>query len=267
MKKGERIRRIILLIMTAAMAVVFTSGVYSFFTAPVKAKEAQEEVERVLREKQAKQKKRMAENAEKSVNNDDTAKAVALMQKQLNADQPINLHEQYTDASQLHITGIGDSVMLAASDALYAMFPNSVFDAEFGRSIDKGEKILEQKEANNELGDCVFLSLITNTSLNVTEDKVENLISHCDGRPVFFTTTYGIDPTSNGVMKSVVARHQNVYIIDWGSLASQHPEWIMSDGLHPNEEGAKAYAQLVHDEIQKDIIDWKWFICGLPAQA
>ncbi len=38
----------------------------------------------------------------------------------------------------------------------------------------------------------------------------------------------------------------------------------MSDGLHPNEEGAKAYAQLVHDEMQKDIIDWKWSICAKP---
>lgn len=31
--------------------------------------------------------------------------------------------------------------------------------------------------------------------------------------------------------------------------------------------GTKAYAQLVYDEIQKDIIDWKWFICGDPNKA
>lgn len=265
MKKG--LMRMGMLLMTAAMAVVFVFGICSFVTAPAQAKAAQEEVERILREKQAKQKKRTAERAGKMADNSETKQAVALMQEQLKADQPINLHEQYTDASQLHITGIGDSVMLAASDALYQMFPNSVFDAEFGRPIDEGEKILEQKEAAGELGDCVFLSLITNTSLNVTEEKVENLIAHCDGRPVFFTTTYGIDPTSNTVMENVVSRHRNVYIIDWGSLASQHPEWILSDGLHPNAEGSQAYAQLVHDEIQKDIIDWKWFICGLPAQA
>lgn len=265
MQRKNRIRRIILLVMSVAMTVVFVTGVYGFFTAPRKAKEAQEEVERTLRKKQAEQDKRMNEKADQPVENEQTRQAVAQMQEQIKNNQTINLHEQYTDASELHITGIGDSVMLAASDALYEMFPDSVFDAEFGRSIDKGTEILEQKEADNQLGDCVFLSLITNTSLNVTERKVENLIDHCDGRPVFFTTTYGIDPTSNGIMENVVARHQNAYIIDWGSLAAQHPEWILSDGLHPNEEGAKAYARLVHDEIQKDIIDWKWFQCGGPS--
>lgn len=261
MHRRANIRRIVLLVMTVVMFITFGSGVYSFFTAPAKARETQEEVERELREKQKKQNERLKEQADNSRNKDKINEAVAKMQEQLQNNETINLHDQYKDASQLHITGIGDSVMLAASDALYQMFPNSVFDTRFGRSIDEGEQILEQKEAAGELGDCVFLSLITNMSLNVTEDKVENLIAHCDGRPVFFTTTYGIDPTSNGIMKSVVARHKNVYIIDWGSLAIQHPEWIMSDGLHPNETGAKAYAQLVHDEIQKDIIDWKWFRC------
>lgn len=266
---GKRgIRRIILLAVSAMMAIVFGFGVYSFFTAPAKAKEAQEEVERALKEKQEKQNQRMKEQAEQSLDNEQVKQAAALMQQQLQEDKPINLHEQYTDASQLHITGIGDSVMLAASDALYQMFPDSVFDAKWGRKIGQGEQILEQKEAAGELGDCVFLSLITNYSFNITEDQIENLITHCDGRPVFFTTTYGIhNQSANQMMEDVASRHKDVYVIDWQSLANQHPEWIMSDGLHPNEEGAKAYAQLVHDEMQKDIIDWKWFICALPKQA
>lgn len=265
--KKRLMKRNLLFMMTIIMAIMFGNGIYSFLTAPAQARAAQIEVERVLKEKQAKQNRRTKENAQHMADNAETKQAVAAMQEQLKENKPINLHEQYTDASQLHITGIGDSVMLAASDALYAEFPNSVFDAKFGRMIEEGESILEQKEANGELGDCVFLSLITNNSLNITEDKLENLIAHCDGRPVFFTTTYGIDPTSNKVMESVVSKHPNVYVIDWQGLASQHPEWIMSDGLHPNEEGSRAYAQLVHDEIQKDIIDWKWFKCGSPEQS
>lgn len=264
----KRIRKIILLVMTMTMSVVFVFGVYSFFTAPAKAKQAQEEVERNLKKKQAEQKKLTEEKAKQMADNEETRQALALMQAQLQADQPVNYHEQYTDASQLHITGIGDSVMVAASNALYQMFPSSVFDAAYGRKIGQGEQILEQKEAAGELGDCVFLSLITNYSFNITEDQIENLITHCDGRPVFFTTTYGIhNQSANQMMEDVASRHKDVYVIDWQSLANQHPEWIMSDGLHPNEEGAKAYAQLVHDEMQKDIIDWKWFVCGLPSQS
>lgn len=127
MHRKIRIKRIILIAMSSMMTVVFVFGIYSFFNAPAKAKEAQEEVERVLREKQEKQNQMMKEKTEQNSENEQVKQAAALMQ-QLQEDKPINLHEQYTYASQLHITGIGDSVMLAATDALYQIFPYLIPD-------------------------------------------------------------------------------------------------------------------------------------------
>jgi lysophospholipase L1-like esterase len=37
--------------------------------------------------------------------------------------------------------------------------------------------------------------------------------------------------------------------VDWCSAVSPHKEWLAGDGVHPNDEGAKAFAQLVKDTI------------------
>lgn len=43
----------------------------------------------------------------------------------------------------------------------------------------------------------------------------------------------------------------DVEIIDIHGLTEQHPEWFEKDGVHPNNDGAKAIAELVAGEIQK----------------
>ena len=42
----------------------------------------------------------------------------------------------------------------------------------------------------------------------------------------------------------------NVEIIDVHSLTKQHPEWFEKDGIHPNNDGAGAIAELVAKEIK-----------------
>lgn len=42
----------------------------------------------------------------------------------------------------------------------------------------------------------------------------------------------------------------DVEIIDVHSLTKQHPEWFEKDGIHPNNDGARAIAELVAKEIK-----------------
>lgn len=242
----KKIFTLFFFIMTIGMTGLFCSGIYGFSFATVKAKEAQEEVERVLREKQAKeeaeQQQRLAEMAAKKKARDEAmAKARA----------DAYAWKGYKDASEIAVTGVGDSVMLAASDALYAEFPNGYFDAVFGRVSGESLVSLQNLSAGGKLGDVVVLSVITNDP--ITPDMIESFIQSCGDRPVFFITAYGIPMDSTLTMESVASQHKNVYVVDWRSYASGHPEWIMSDGLHPNKTGSQYYAQLLHDEIQKDL--------------
>lgn len=228
------------------MAGLFCSGLYGFTFASVKAKEAQAEVEAILREKQT---QADAENQQKLAE-------MAAKKKQREADMAKTREDAYSwkgykDASEISITGVGDSVMLAAANALYAEFPNGYFDAGFGRLSGTALQILQGLQANNQLGDVVVLSVITNDP--ISPDIIQQFIQACGPRPVFFLTAYGIPFDSTATMESVAANYKNVYIVDWRSYAEGHPEWILSDGLHPNEVGSKYYAQLLHDEIQKDL--------------
>ena len=54
-------------------------------------------------------------------------------------------------------------------------------------------------------------------------------------------------------LEQLAKEHKNIKIIDWYSLISKHPEWLAEDGIHPNDEGVKAYAQLVRTSMEKDL--------------
>ena len=229
------------------MLIICSIGIYGVVEASNKAAQAQAEVERILKEKQ--------EEIERE-------KALALAEQvRLRAQREAAILEfkeeaakwnGYSDASEILLTGVGDSVVVASSQALMETFPNGYFDAKYARKIGTGISILKSLKDKGQLGDVVFVSLITNYSFEVTKEDIQTIIELCEGRPVFFTTTYGIhDQSPNQLMISVCEQYENAYVVDWQRYADPHPEWIMSDGLHPNEEGAIQYAKLLHDTIQE----------------
>lgn len=84
---------------------------------------------------------------------------------------------------------------------------------------------------------------------------VEELIALIgEERSIFFINAYcptlEWEQDNNAYLTTLVQKHANVTIIDWYSLASQHPEWFFSDSTHPNEEGSKAYAELIRSSLK-----------------
>ena len=163
------------------------------------------------------------------------------------------LKAMYTDASEMAVVGIGDSVMVTAINALYAEFPNGYFDARFGRTIYDGKAIVASLAEQNTLGDVVVFSLGTNSYIDETD--VEELIQYCGDRPTFWLTTYGVSNDSNAKTRNVIDQYEKAYMVDWESLAQEHyGSYILADGLHPTEEGSAAYAQLIHDTINQCVL-------------
>ena len=240
--------RVFMTVMSLVMAVVCCYGAYGLVTAPAKAKAAQDEIERQLRQAQIeadRKKKEALEAAEKQ-------KMGELAGKARNEIAPEDvtiemLQKRYDDATEMYVTGIGDSVMLAAADRLYEKFPRGYFDAVFGSSIYECTDRLIELEAQNNLGDVLVLSVGTNSYIH-PEDCV-TIIEHSGGRPTFWLTTYGVSNDSNEIMQSVVSQYDNAFMIDWESYAMPHPEWILDDHLHPNDTGSLEYAQLISQVI------------------
>ena len=242
--RKNRPLNLIYLIFTAFMCLVFVTGIYSFITLPAKAKAEADEIEEMLRKQQ--------EEAD--------AKKAAMLEKEelhtigdeIEAKRPKALWEMYHDATQLNVTGIGDSVMLAALDELYEEFPEGYFDAVFGRTLYEALPVIYEMEEKGTFGDVIVYSLVTNCEIQ--ESDIEEIIEHSGGKPTFWITTYGVTNGSNEKLRNVLPRYDNAYLIEWGELADGHWEWILSDGLHPNHEGSMAYADLIRRTINKNVL-------------
>ena len=155
------------------------------------------------------------------------------------------------------IVCIGDSVMLGSSSDLYEQLPNAYIDAETCRYVGGGAEVAESLVEQNLMSDIVVVSLGTNGPIagqeryEVQSRQLLNALG--PNRQVFWVNVYCPEltwqDTNNEYIQQVAAEHPNVSVVDWYGLISQHPEWLTEDGIHPDTEGAKQYAMLVHDTI------------------
>ena len=70
------------------------------------------------------------------------------------------------------------------------------------------------------------------------------------------TSAFGISDSVivNGVipMFRKLAKKNKLKVIDLHSLFDGHPEWLISDGIHPNDKGAAVIAEEVKKAIGED---------------
>ena len=230
--------------MTLVMAVLFVLGIRSFFVVPPQARKEAAEIEAALRKQQEEA------EARRQARQEELARRAA-EQKRIEEDLAAHpLKAKYTDAGEMAVVGIGDSVMLGAVSALYEEFPNGYFDAVFGRTMYDGKRVVQSMAEQDTLGDVVVFSLGTNSYIE--EADIEELIQYCGDRPTFWITTFGVTNDSNEKTEHVINAHENAYMIDWETMANEHySTYILADGLHPTPEGAAAYARLIHDTINE----------------
>ena len=143
------------------------------------------------------------------------------------------------------ITAVGDSVMLAASEALNTNYPGIYIDADVSRHYTAGLEVLQQLNASGELRKNVFLGFGTNGSAFPGQlEEMINLIG--PDRQIFMAMPYGdrewMAQSRQEVLDAAKA-HDNVYIADWCGHAQSHQNLLFEDGVHPMPEGAQEYAK------------------------
>lgn len=163
--------------------------------------------------------------------------------------------------SLAHVAAIGDSVMLGSSDSLRKELPGIYIDAKVSRYVGAGEGIAKKMQSEGRLGNVVLIGLGTNGPISgYYESDTKALLKYLgDKRQIFWVNVYcpGLEwqNSNNKYLEELAKTHKNIKIIDWYSLISKHPEWLAEDGIHPNDEGVKAYAQLVRTSMEKDLED------------
>lgn len=143
------------------------------------------------------------------------------------------------------ITAVGDSVMLAASEALNTNYPGIYIDADVSRHYTAGLEVLQQLNDSGQLRKNVFLGFGTNGPAFPGQlEEMINLIG--PDRQIFMAMPYGdrewMAQSRQEVLDAAKA-HDNVYIADWCGHAQSHQDLLFEDGVHPMPEGAQEYAK------------------------
>ena len=150
--------------------------------------------------------------------------------------------------TNMHIVGIGDSILLGASNELYEKFPNGYFDGKVNRTEHQAIAILKELEEKNLLDDVILFNLGTNG--NCSKKCKDEIMNAVGDRKVFWVNATNPDyATFNPTLEEFASKYPNVYIIDWASIAKDHPEYLAYDKVHPTSIGRKVYANSIYDAI------------------
>ncbi|GGH63577.1 acyltransferase family protein [Rothia aerolata] len=174
------------------------------------------------------------------------------------ADSPESEQATEPEKKTLAVSIIGDSVTLASADALQQALPHAVIDAQVSRMLVNELPALEEQAADGTLGDIVVISLSTNSTMSQqqVDETIKALSPHGERRLVFVTGQAPANLSwveeSNVLLRQAAADHPEVvFLADWKQASEGHPEYMVSDGVHPEAAGQKVYAQTIAQAVEK----------------
>lgn len=151
------------------------------------------------------------------------------------------------------VYAVGDSVLIDAQVPLQSCVPNIQVNAVVSRQWSDGETIVREAVAGTPPPSVVVVALGTNGP--ITDVDFDAMMSILKGAARVVFVTVEVDrpwqDQVNGVLERGVSRYPSAVLADWHSLASQHPEWLYSDGTHLpiGGPGAQALAWLVASKL------------------
>lgn len=155
------------------------------------------------------------------------------------------------------VTMIGDSIMSGNRRIILEQLPNALIDAKGSRDVCGGFEAAQRLQQEGKLTDVVIVELGTNGPLLKHEpyaSGTQNLLALLGTeRQILWVTVYCSYSQwmamNNQYIWELAETHPNITVIDWYSLAVQHPEWF-PDGVHPNLAGARQFAKLLRDSLE-----------------
>ena len=142
------------------------------------------------------------------------------------------------------ITAIGDSLISGNSIGFEEEFPEINFLAEPIRQWEQGIEVVKEGNQQGLIRQNVILDFGTNGGV-ADEDLVRQVLDELGpNRRILLYNIYSpstfVDE-ANEIYEKFAEEYPNVYLVDWNSVASAHPEYLLSDRTHTNIEGQNAF--------------------------
>ena len=147
---------------------------------------------------------------------------------------------------------IGDSIMLGAARQLTDA--GFVVDAAINRDFSAGYAILDQLKKLDKIPNLVVVDLTNNTDVSM-----QSLIGFmdafsADSKIAIVRGWVPLMPYHAGNRKNLdelMVRYPKLIVVDWMNIARENKQFLLSDGVHLNEEGQKVYADLIMQAVGK----------------
>lgn len=237
-KKVRYLQYLILIIILGCS----TYGCYKYITADDYTKEMKE-LEKNLEKKLEENNKRLEENLDNYNIKvaEEKKRWEELLENLENSNDDIN-----DVINNLPILGIGDSVMLGATDILQEKFPNSYIDAKISRQIWDIEDILNKYSNDGISSEVVIINLGANGDCSISCKK--KLMDKLEKKTVFWINTTNNIKFNNNLEK-FANDYDNLYIIDWYSKSLGNEDYFYKDGIHLTKKGSIIYSNYIYDNI------------------
>jgi hypothetical protein len=147
----------------------------------------------------------------------------------------------------------GDSVILGIRNKLAMQTEIALINARVGRQI--SELIKEVEEDKPKVGSSSVVLNVGNNNSVSREDMVK-LMDLLKNQPKVVVVNTSVPRTwrdgNNKIISEVVANYPNAILVDWASIAENHPEFFAPDGVHLIEAGSDVYVASILEALNSN---------------
>lgn len=144
----------------------------------------------------------------------------------------------------------GDSVILGIRNKLAAQEEIALINARVGRQI---QELIKEVEADKpRVGESKVVLNVGNNNSVSREDMVK-LMELLKDQPRVVVVNTSVPRTwrdgNNKIISEVVSKYPNAVLVDWASIAENHPEFFAPDGVHLIEAGSDVYVASILEAL------------------
>ena len=147
----------------------------------------------------------------------------------------------------------GDSVILGIRNKLAMQTEIALINARVGRQI--SELIKEVEEDKPKVGSSSVVLNVGNNNSVSREDMVK-LMELLKDQPKVVVVNTSVPRTwrdgNNKTISEVLANYPNAILVDWASIAENHPEFFAPDGVHLIEAGSDVYVASILEALNSN---------------
>ena len=144
----------------------------------------------------------------------------------------------------------GDSVILGIRNKLAMQEEIALINARVGRQI---QELIKEVEADKpRVGESKVVLNVGNNNSVSREDMVK-LLELLKDQPRVVVVNTAVPRTwrdgNNKIISEVVSKYPNAVLVDWASIAENHPEFFAPDGVHLIEAGSDVYVASILEAL------------------